>query len=92
MDISGAGDSPLEVAADTAGPAVVDLFKLLGNETRLAILLALWEAFDPFDPKNGVSFTALRDRAGLPQGAQFGSHLDKLAGRLVEKTAEGYVL
>ena len=85
-------DSPLAVVADAADPAVVELFELLGNETRLAILLALWESFDPFDPANGMSFTALRDRVGIPQGAQFGYHLERLVGRLVEKTGSGYAL
>jgi len=40
-------ESPLEAAADFTGSHAVDAFKLLGNETRLAILLALWEAYDP---------------------------------------------
>ena len=38
--------SPLDVAAVGTDPTAVEAFKLVGDETRLAILLALWEAYD----------------------------------------------
>lgn len=63
-----------------------EAFALLGNETRLAILRALGEADAP------VSFTELRERVGLRQGAQFNYHLSKLIGHFVEKTSAGYTL
>ena len=34
-------ESPLEAATGAVGPAAARAFELLGNETRLAILLAL---------------------------------------------------
>ncbi|MFT4885030.1 MAG: hypothetical protein ACI8U4_002549, partial [Natronomonas sp.] len=63
--------SPIESAAGAAGPEALDDFALLANETRLGILLALWEAYDPLAEDNAVSFTELRDRVGLRQGGQF---------------------
>lgn len=92
MNEGGSPGGPLETAADTVGPGVVDVFELLGNETRLAILLALWEAFDPYDAGNAVPFTALRKRVGVRHGEQFHYHLDRLVGDLVWKTDEGYEL
>lgn len=85
-------DSPLAVAAGAAGPRTTEAFAILGNETRLAILLALWEAFEPWADENAVSFTELRDRVGIEQGRQFTYHLDKLTGEFVRKTDGGYEL
>jgi hypothetical protein len=87
-----AGDSPLAGTPEAAGRRATEAFKLLGNETRLAILLALWEAHEPHTGGNAVTFTELRDRVGIRQGAQFNYHLDKLVGRFVRKTDEGYEL
>jgi hypothetical protein len=84
--------SPIESAAGAAGPEALDDFALLANETRLGILLALWEAYDPLAEDNAVSFTELRDRVGLRQGGQFNYHLDKVVGRFVRKTDDGYEL
>lgn len=92
MNGGGSPGEPLETAADTVGSGVVDVFELLGNETRLAILLALWEAFDPYEGGNAVPFTPLRKRVGVRHGEQFHYHLDKLVGHLVRKTDEGYEL
>lgn len=85
-------DSPLEATAGVAGPHATDAFALLGDETRLAILLALWDAYEPHAEHNAVSFSELRDRVGLRQGTQFNYHLDKLVGRFVRKTDDGYEL
>lgn len=84
--------SPLEAAAGRAGPHAVDTFELLGNETRLAILLALWEAWEPHGSGNAVPFSELRDRVGIRQGAQFNYHLDRLLDQFVRKTNDGYTL
>lgn len=84
--------SPLETAAGAAGPHATDTFALLGNETRLAILLALWEAHHPHADSSAVAFSELRDQVGVRQGAQFNYHLDKLVGRFVRKRDDGYEL
>ncbi len=81
-----------------------EAFELLGHETRLAILDALWEASrlsnareheDPsvwYPASDAVSFTDLRKRVGMRDGSQFNYHLKKLVGRFVHETDEGYVL
>lgn len=84
--------SPLEGASDVVDPHVTDAFRVLGDETRLAILLALWGAYDPHGRENAVPFSELRERVGIRQGAQFNYHLDKLVGRFVDKTDDGYEL
>lgn len=99
MADSNAVESPLEAAAEGAGPQATEAFSVLGNETRLAILLALWEAYEPFaeDPTdytkgNEVTFTELRERVGMRDPGQFHYHLEKLIGRFVRKIDDGYEL
>jgi DNA-binding transcriptional ArsR family regulator len=85
-------DSPLEAAAGAAGPDTVEAFKLLGDETRLAILLALWEAYDPHADDDPVSFSQLYDRVSVSDSGTFTYHLDKLVGNYVESVDDGYRL
>lgn len=63
-----------------------EAFAILGNETRVNILQELAAAGEP------LSFTELRNRVGIRQGAQFNYHLTKLVGHFVAKTADGYHL
>lgn len=92
MTNSNSARSPLEAAAGAAGPHTTDAFKLLSDETRLAILLALWETYDPQQQDNSVEFSALYDRVGVRDSGTFTYHLDKLVGNYVERTADGYRL
>lgn len=92
MGNSNTTDSPLEAAAGAADNRAVNAFKLLSDETRLAILLALWEAYDPYRTKEPVSFSELYDCVSIRDSANFTYHLDKLTGHFVEKTDEGYYL
>lgn len=73
-----------------------EAFELLGHETRLAILHALWEEQDRESPGvypgSAVSFTVLRKRVGMHDGSQFNYHLKKLVGRFIHATGDGYVL
>lgn len=85
-------ESPLEAAAGAAGPHATDAFKLLSDETRLAILLALWEAHDPTATADSVTFSELYDRVNVRDSGTFTYHLDKLVGHFVEETAGGYRL
>lgn len=62
-----------------------EAFAVVGNETRFAILKALWESQD-----RPVTFSALRDRVGVRDSAQFNYHLQKLTGQFVRKTDDGY--
>lgn len=84
--------SPLTAATAELGAPASEAFELLGNETRLAILLTLWDAADPGHGRDAVSFTELRGRVGIRQGGRFNYHLDKLVGRFVERTDDGYAL
>jgi DNA-binding transcriptional ArsR family regulator len=85
-------DSPLEAAAGAAGPRATEAFAILGNETRLAILLALWEAYEPWAAGTAVPFSELRRRVGMRDGSQFNYHLKQLVGHFVRKTDDGYEL
>ena len=85
-------DSPLEAIAGAAGPSAAEAFELLANETRLAILLALWEAYEPFTPGAGLTFSELRERVGVRDSGQFNYHLGKLEGHFVDATEDGYKL
>lgn len=85
-------DSPLEAAAGVAGPRAVEAFSILGSETRLSILLALWDALEPFSKGGDLSFSELRERVGMTDSGQFNYHLKKLEGDFIKSTDEGYKL
>lgn len=85
-------DSPLEAAAGAAGPRSVDAFKLISDETRLAILLALWEAYEPFADDNALSFSELLDQVNYDTSGNFSYHIKKLEGHFLESTPDGYRL
>ncbi|MFB6139518.1 MAG: winged helix-turn-helix domain-containing protein [Halosimplex sp.] len=63
-----------------------DAFELLGNEARLDIVRAL------FDADGERSFSALREAVGVRDSGQFNYHLEKLVGSFVRKTDDGYGL
>lgn len=92
MAESASPDSPLEAAAGAAGPEAIEAFSLLGNEIRLSVLLALWEAMEPTGESIAVSFSDLRGRLGMRDGGQLAYHLDKLADHFIRKTDDGYIL
>jgi len=62
-----------------------EAFSVIGNETRLAILEALWQAAE-----RPVTFSDLRSRVGMADSAQFNYHLQQLTGQFVRKTGDGY--
>jgi DNA-binding transcriptional ArsR family regulator len=64
-----------------------EVFGLLGNETRIAILYALAES-----PEETIPFSVLRDRVGTRDSGRFNYHLGKLAGHFVRKAEDGYEL
>lgn len=90
MPDDSAADAPLHAVA--AGEQAAEAFELLGNETRLAILVALWESYDPFDASSAVRFSELRQRVGTTDSGQFNYHLDRLDGHFVASTDAGYRL
>lgn len=84
--------SPLEGIGGAAGPYASHAFELLANETRLAILLALWDAYEPFSRSSGLTFSQLRHTVGMSDSGQFNYHLGKLEGQFIESTDDGYKL
>jgi ssDNA-binding Zn-finger/Zn-ribbon topoisomerase 1 len=86
-------ESPLEAAAGTAGAHATEAFTLLADETRLAILLALWEEYNPHADDN-VPFSQLFERTRYDDRGNFSYHLEKLEGTFVEQYSErgGYEL
>lgn len=75
----------IQVSEDRLAPA--EAFSIVGNETRLSILKALWAAED-----RPVRFSRLRKQVGIRDSAQFNYHLDKLTGQFVIRTDRGYDL
>jgi hypothetical protein len=61
-----------------------EAFAVVGNETRLSILEALWRMDRP------AAFSDLRREVGMRDSAQFNYHLSKLTGQFVAKDEEGY--
>lgn len=90
-------ESPLDTVVATGDEQTAEAFKLLGNDTRLAILLALWEAKDPGGPPSewsepALGFSELYDRIDIRDSGNFNYHLEKLTGTFVQETEEGYKL
>lgn len=87
-------ETPLESAAGAASPDATEAFALLGDETRLAILLALWEEYDPHASGNAVPFSRILDRLDYDDPGNLRYHLEKLRGQFVRQRAagEGYEL
>jgi DNA-binding transcriptional ArsR family regulator len=75
---STAGDrDELLACEECISPA--EAFAVVGNETRLRILEALWEMDRP------AAFSDLRREVGMRDSAQFNYHLSKLTGQFVRK-------
>ena len=81
-DVREASEESILACEECLSPA--EAFAVVGNETRLRILEALWRADRP------AAFSDLRRRVGMRDSAQFNYHLDKLVGQFVRKTDEGY--
>ena len=94
MTDTNAAELPLETTVGAAGPHATDAFALLGDETRLAILLALWEEYDPHATDNRVPFSDIFDRVDYDDPGSFSYHLQQLTGQFIRQHAkeEGYEL
>jgi hypothetical protein len=71
-----------------------EAFAALGDETRMAILRALWDPdnLDGGDSWPALTFSELREAVGMRDSGQFNYHLDKLRGVFVRETERGYTL
>jgi len=81
-------ESALAVDAGAA-TAATEAFALLGNETRLAVLLALWESYDPHAEENAVPFSRIFERVDYDDPGNLSYHLGKLEGQFVRQRAKG---
>jgi hypothetical protein len=66
------------------------MFELVANDTRIEILHALWDERSPGD--RYISFSELRERAGVSDGGRFNYHLGKLVPEFVRKRDAAYTL
>lgn len=83
--------SPRE-GSGSAARSPVETFALLGNETRVGILQALWERFESGLGDNALPYSALFDEVDISDSGNFSYHLEKLTGPFVRQTADGYEL
>lgn len=90
MDSSNPSESPLEMVGDDLNDDALRMFKLLGNDTRLAILLTLWKA--TMSSANPLSFSEIDDRIAYESAGNLNYHLDQLVGQYIVKTEDGYEL
>lgn len=81
--------SPLGAVSGVAGSDAADAFELLGDETRLAILLALWEARDPVSGEGPLTSSDLYDRIDYDHAGNFSYHLEQLFGQFVRRPDGG---
>lgn len=70
---------------------VEDAFSVLGDETRLRILLVLVEVARERGLGEGLTFSELRGRVGVEDSGRFNYHLSQLRDGFVEKADGEYV-
>lgn len=69
-----------------------EAFALLGNDTRVGILQALWDAFESGKGNNALPYSQLFQQVDIRDSGNFSYHLEKLTGPFVHQTDEGYEL
>ncbi|KTG11577.1 hypothetical protein AUR64_03510 [Haloprofundus marisrubri] len=74
-----------ERTEDVNREAAATALGALADEARIDILLALWQS-------DSLGFVTLQEAAGFDDSGRFNYHLDKLVGRFVAKTDDGYQL
>jgi hypothetical protein len=75
----------------TGGGDPTSTFSLLGNETRLRIVLELGDAGEP-GAFGVLGFSELQSLVGVRDNGNFNYHLRRLTGEFVERTEAGYRL
>lgn len=82
---------PSNATTEEHETSVEDAFQLLADDTRLAILQALWETYDPMEP-SPLAFSDLRERIGVDDPGRLNYHLGELVAHFIRRTEDGYVL
>lgn len=83
---------------DLEGIAPDEAFSILGNEIRLDIIRALWQAGaakqydDVRDDIKTMSFSELRGEVGVEDNGKFNYHISELMPQFVRQTDDGYRL
>ncbi|MFB6253732.1 MAG: winged helix-turn-helix domain-containing protein [Halobacteriaceae archaeon] len=90
MNDTSQSKSLFETVVTDVDAHAIEAFELLSNETRLAILLALWEIYDPASDHNTITFSDLATRINYDSPGNLNYHLEKLVGLYVRKTENGY--
>lgn len=87
-------DSPLEAATVSVSRHATEAFALLGHETRLAILLAIWDEYDKRAEDNAVAFSRIYEQVDHDDPGNLRYHLEKLEGQFVRQRTDrgGYEL
>jgi DNA-binding transcriptional ArsR family regulator len=68
-----------------------EALSILGDETRLEILLALAKEANEQEVGSGLTFSDLRERVGVEDSGRFNYHLNELRDQFVTKLDEEYV-
>lgn len=76
----------------SSGLSPNEAFELLGHETRIAILQALWATFESAGRDNALSYTELFEQVDIRDSGNFSYHLQKLTGPFIRSVDEGYEL
>lgn len=69
-----------------------EAFALLGHETRVGVLLALWDTFESAGRDTELTYSELFERVDIRDSGNFSYHLEKLTGPYVRRTEDGYQL
>lgn len=69
-----------------------EAFGLLGNDTRIGIMQALWDAFESGTGQNALAYSDLFARVDYDDSGNFTYHLEKLTGPFIRRTDAGYEL
>lgn len=83
---------------DIEGLSINEAFAILGDETRIEIVLTLWRAWamreydDVDETETAIRYTELIDLVGVEDNGRFNYHLSKLQPQFVTKTDDGYRL
>lgn len=67
-------------------------FGLLGNDTRVGIMQALWGAFESGTNDNELTYSELFEQVDYDDSGNFSYHLEKLTGPFIRQTDRGYEL
>jgi DNA-binding transcriptional ArsR family regulator len=83
-------EEPTGAAGDAPAAESEAIFSVLGDETRLEVLLELANRYEPDVTAMEVPFSELRRAVGVEDAGRFNYHLDKLQDTFVRKGEDGY--